>query len=186
MKQFAIRFAFSCCSLVLVALFLGCEDDRFLGTAPDGLTKKEIAFVAWWAEDVAHGGIRRADELVQPDGSPGMTRLAQWAYGRLYNGEDLGKPAIIQQRRQRWPLIAAGVQQGAIVLDEEGLPYLNTNDKETVALLVSAISAEREARTKTLTTILAVGEINPGSPAASYCADQLRDARAFHSQGLHR
>ena len=171
--------------LCIVITLSGCTDERLAGTAGDGLTKEEITFVAWWAEDVAHGGIRSADELVQPDGSPGMGRLAQWAYGRLYNGADLGKPAIIQQRRQRWPLIAAGLRQGAIVYDDEGLPYLNTDDRETATLLAGAINAERDDRTKTLTTLLAVGEINPGSPAASFAADQLRDARAYHSQGLH-
>jgi hypothetical protein len=164
---------------------VGCgAQERLPGSSADGLTQDEIAFVAWWVEDVAHGGLRKPDELIRTDSSPGMTKLAQWAYGRIYNDQSSEGPPIIRQRRLRWPLIAAAVRQGAIQFDEEGLPYLVTVDRETSTLLAAAVSDERDDRLKTFTTLLAVGEISPGSPAATFAADQLRDARAQHRQGL--
>ena len=129
--------------IFIVLSGIGCgENERLLGSRADGLTKKEIQFVAWWTEDVAHGGMRSPDELVRKDSSPAMNRLAHWAYGRIYNNEGSGTPPVLRDRRQRWPLIAASLAQGTVILDDEGLPFLNTQDDATARLLATAVHEE--------------------------------------------
>ena len=85
---------------------------------------------------------------------------------------------MLRDRRQRWPLIAAALAQETIILDDEGLPFSpHTTDEATVRLLATAVHDERTDRVTTFSRFLAVGEITPGSPAATYAADELRRAR---------
>ena len=88
----------------------------------------------------------------------------------------------MRDRRQRWPLIAAALAQGTVILDDEGLPFLNTADDATARLLATAV--QKAQRPTDHVFALTCGRVVPGSPAATYAADELRRARYEYFSAL--
>lgn len=105
-----MRLLIALCALGLLA---GCAARPASAWQP---AQAEAA--AWWVEDVAHGLPRDPAELDLIDGNERTATIARWAAGG--SGEAWRPPARLEQRRRRWPLLAAAIAEGAIIADGAG------------------------------------------------------------------
>ena len=138
--------------LLLCCLFSSCAGQRMTWD------RAEAAQVAWWCEDVAHGGLRRPGELALVAGSWRMGRIAEWAKGGELNGR-WTPPSPLAARRARLDLLASFLREGTAVLTAEGMlaprPGLEGALK---ALAVPAIDAENQDRRRQDSVLVAMAE----------------------------
>ena len=113
---------------------------------PRGVSSDDIDLVTWFIEDVVHGNSRNPQELVLPDSSEEMERLAGW----LADGQARDRyqpPPQVASRRDRWPVLKALFLQGQAVLLDDGLvaasPQLEKDDRAYTLPIIDAENHDR-------------------------------------------
>lgn len=139
------------------------------------MSQPEIVRVALFAEDLAHGQDRTPGDLIDPDGTQGLSSMA------LFFGHPghIRLPQPLQSRRQRWPLIQEMLEQNTISADAQG--FLLPRDG-TGSNILRLIEAENRDRQMSDLRILNTARIDPSS--ASGClwiqtvvAERIRHAK---------
>lgn len=120
------------CSPLLLS---ACGQDR-------GVRNDDIDLVTWFIEDLVHGLTRNPQELVLPDSSEEMTRIATWLVGGNVR-DQYQPPRQVAMRRDRWPVLKALFLQGQAVVLDDGLVAANPQvTKEDQAYALPIIDAE--------------------------------------------
>lgn len=114
---------------------------------PRGVASDDIDLVTWFIEDVVHGNSRNPQELVLPDSSEEMDRIALWLASSqkldLQTRDRYQPPRQIASRCDRWPVLKALFLQGQAVLLDDGLVAANPQlEKEDRAYALPIIDAE--------------------------------------------
>lgn len=129
-------------TLALSPLFLtACGEPR-------GLSRDHIDLVTWFIEDVAHGNVRNPQELVLPDSSEEMERIATWLAGDNVR-DKYQPPRQVAARRDRWPALKALFLQSQAVVLDDGLvganPQASKDDQAYALPIVDAENRDRRA-----------------------------------------
>lgn len=115
---------------------------------PRGVVTDDIDLVTWFIEDVVHGNPRNPQELVLPDSSEEMQRLATWLAGTSVR-DQYHPPLQVATRRDRWPALKALFRQGQAVVLDDGLvaanPQLPKEDQSYALPIVDAENLDRRA-----------------------------------------
>jgi hypothetical protein len=107
-----------------------------------GVRNDDIDLVTWFIEDLVHGLTRNPQELVLPDSSEEMTRIATWLVGGNVR-DQYQPPRQVALRRDRWPALKALFLQGQAVVLDDGLVAANPQvTKEDQAYALPIIDAE--------------------------------------------
>lgn len=160
----ALLAAFVCLPLLLAA----CGDRR-------GVATDDIDLVTWFIEDVVHGNARSPQELVVPDSSAEMERLATWLAGGTVR-DQYQPPRQVASRRERWPVLRALFLQGQAVVLDDGLVGVNPRlPKEDQAYALPIIDAENLDRRAI--DALVIGMARADRPAAKVWLERAIVAR---------
>ena len=170
--------------LILIALSLlvsGCGARTQSGASLD-----EVLQAVWYVEDIAHGLPRSHTELMVVDASPAMMEIARWARGSTRDGVQALQPDPLQQRRQRWPLLAQGMEAGYVLINEGGQlrlqpPLLEVADDPLLLLLRPALRAENFDRVKTINVIFGLAEIDGNLLKKRRAVEAFQAARQQHA-----
>lgn len=115
---------------------------------PRGVVSDDIDLVTWFIEDVVHGNQRNPQELVLPDSSEEMERLATWLAGTSIR-DQYHPPLQVAARRDRWPALKALFRQGQAVVLDDGLvaanPQVAKEDQSYALPIVDAENLDRRA-----------------------------------------
>lgn len=140
MKRSGVRII-SGAACLLALLLSGCGESR-------GLPPEQVDLVAWYIEDAVHGNLRKPEELVLPDSSEAMERVATWLAGGMVREQHV-PPRQVSSRRERWPALKALFLQGQVVVLDDGLvaatPTLAKEDQAYVLPLVDGENLDRRA-----------------------------------------
>ena len=146
------------------------------------LSPDEAERIAWYVEDVAHGIERKPTELIYADGSDALLRVARWAQGNQRDGVIVQLPEPIDQRSQRWALLAQGIAQGLVAYSESGQLRLVeeavaalADDDPFFLLLEPALRQENIDRVRTSQVVIGLTGVQQD------LRRQLRLVEAFHS-----
>jgi hypothetical protein len=133
--------------LALVLLLLsGCGEPR-------GVPTTDVDLVTWYIEDLIHGNPRNPQELVLPDSSEEMERIATWLAGGTVREQYL-PPKQVAARRDRWPVLKALFRQGQAVVLDDGLVAANPKvSKDDLTYALPIIDAENLDR-RSITALL--------------------------------
>ncbi len=116
--------------------------------AARGVNNDNIDLVTWFIEDVAHGQTRNPQELVLPNSSEEMERLATWLTGTSV-GDQYHPPRQLANRRERWSVIKTLFRQGQAVVLDDGLiaasPQLPKDDQAYALPIIDAENLDRRA-----------------------------------------
>lgn len=127
-------------ALVLV-LVSGCGEPR-------GVPTTDVDLVVWYIEDLVHGNPRNPQELVLPNSSEEMARIATWLAGGTVREQHL-PPKQVASRRDRWPVLKSLFRQGQAVVLDDGLVAANplvSKDDLTYALpIIDAENLDRRS-----------------------------------------
>jgi hypothetical protein len=160
------------CLLFSLVFFASCSSVR--------MSQPEIVRVALFAEDLAHGQDRTPGDLIDPDGTEGLTTMA------LFFGHPghIRLPQPFDFRRQRWPLIQELLVQNTISADAQG--FLLPRDGAGTKVL-RLIEAENRDRQMSDLRILNTARIDPSSASGSLwirtvVAERIRHAKIHQHQ----
>jgi hypothetical protein len=113
-----------------------------------GVDNDNIDLVTWFIEDVAHGQTRNPQELVLPNSSEEMERLATWLTGTSVR-DQYHPPRQLASRRDRWSVIKALFRQEQAVVLDDGLiaanPLLSKDDQSYALPIIDAENLDRRA-----------------------------------------
>jgi hypothetical protein len=128
----------------LPLLLIGCNEPR-------GVAADDIDLVTWFIEDVVHGNPRNPQELVLPDSSEEMERIATWfASSQTPDPKNRAlyqPPRQLAERSDRWPVLKALFLQGQAVVLDDGLVAANPQlEKDDRAYALPIIDAENHDR----------------------------------------
>ena len=108
-----------------------------------------------------------------------MAALARWAIGTDRDGVTIRHPMPLQARRQRWPLLRAGLTSGAIRTDAEALLRMAEDaGAEDRQLFVDLLRQENLDRVSTAAILLRRGDLPPASADGRALVRALIEARA--------
>lgn len=129
-------------TLALSPLFLtACSEPR-------GMKRDHIDLVTWFIEDVAHGNVRNPQELVLPDSSEELERIATWLAGGNVR-DKYQPPRQVASRRDRWPVLKALFLQNQAVVLDDGLvganPQRSKDDQAYALPIIDAENLDRRA-----------------------------------------
>ncbi|HEX3133895.1 MAG TPA: hypothetical protein VHX44_09985 [Planctomycetota bacterium] len=126
---------------LILLLMSGCGDAR-------GVNTTEVDLVAWFIEDLVHGNPRNPQELVLPNSSEEMERIATWLAGGTVRDQYL-PPRQVADRRDRWPALKALFRQGQAVVLDDGLvaanPLVSKDDQAYALPIIDAENLDRRA-----------------------------------------
>ncbi|TVR42905.1 MAG: hypothetical protein EA402_10655 [Planctomycetota bacterium] len=176
----------ACCSLGLIGLLLamGCQRPGSV------LAREELQLIAWYVEDVAHGQLRDPGELALLDGSDGVRRVAEWAWGSRSDGRLVRHPDPLAARRGRWALLAQGLGAGRIVYTQTGQlalapqprdPQAAVEDAAWQGTLRQAVELENRDRVATTSILLALSGVQEDEHRAPRLIAALQGARRDHA-----
>lgn len=115
---------------------------------PRGMSRDHIDLVTWFIEDIAHGKTRNPQELVVPDSSEEMDRIATWLAGGSVR-DHYQPPRQVASRRDRWPALKAMFLQSQVVVLDDGLvganPQQSKDDQAYALPIVDAENLDRRA-----------------------------------------
>lgn len=162
--------------LLLSFVLLSCEQRRV------SISNDEMQQVVWYVEDLAHGIERKPTELIFPDGTESMLRVAQWAQGNRQDGVLVRQPEPLQQRLTRWPIVAKGLAQGLVAYTESGQLRMVGETVDSVGvtdtfvqILEPAVRQENIDRVRTAQVVIGLTGVSQD------LLRQVRLVEAFHS-----
>lgn len=126
----------------LVVFCVGCGPRR-------DLTRDQVGFIVWYAEDVAHGRNRDEKELDAESPSIALQKASAWLAGRIDEHRQRHLPLQLEARRGRWPALRALVRENIVATQPTGLLALNAKpgaDEDEIALAKDLIAAENQDR----------------------------------------
>ena len=161
-------------SLWLVGLLV------FVACAAPRMSQPEILRVALFAEDLAHGQERKPGDLVDPDGTEGLTTMASF-FG--YPGQ-IRLPQALESRRQRWPILQEFFCKGKISVDAQG--FLVPRD-DTGRAILRLVEEENRDRQMSDLRLLNIARIDPSSASGriwiqTVVAERIRHAKIHQHQ----
>lgn len=128
-------------ALSLLIWFSSCAESR-------ALPPEHADLIAWYIEDVAHGNVRKSDELVLTPSSDAMERVATWLAGGMVRDQHI-PPRQVASRRERWPALKALYLQGLVVVLDDGLvaatPTLAKEDQAYVLPVIDSENLDRRS-----------------------------------------
>ncbi len=128
-------------ALGLLMWLSGCGGTRAM--PPD-----QLDLIAWYIEDVVHGQVRKPDELVLPESSEEMERIATWLAGGTVRDQYV-PPRQVASRQERWPALKALFLQSLVVVLDDGLvaatPTLKKEDQTYVLPVIDGENLDRRA-----------------------------------------
>jgi hypothetical protein len=176
-RRLAVRSLTLAGMLLLLSAIPACQGIR------RDFTFDEAELVAWYVEDVAHGALRRPEELITASPSEGLLQIAQWARGRS-TGEaaDLSQqPRQLEARRRRWPVLRGMITGGLVTVAAGGRLVLagqaTPHERDLVLGIISDEERERDA-----IDVLVLNFSHAGNAAARRYRDAVFRARQRHDR----
>ena len=177
-----MKFSLRLTLLLALLAASGCGQNR------QNLSPVEIEQTAWYVEDVAHGLSRQPAELITVDASETFLRIARWAQGNRHDGRMVSQPDPLQQRLQRWPLIAQGLSQGLVAYTEGGQLRMVADevaklpeDDPLLALLIPAVADENGDRIRTSRILIGLAGLGRELQPQQRLVDAFHSARRQHA-----